>query len=70
MHPEAVAGIVVAAPHTIVEDVTVANIALARQAYLDTDLRSRLARYHADVESAVSVWNDIWRNHDFRRWNF
>ena len=67
--PDAVAGIAVAAPHTFVEDVTVANIALARQAYLETDLRSRLARYHADVDSAFWGWNDIWLNPDFRRWN-
>jgi len=69
MHPDAVAGIAVDAPHTFVEDVTVANIALARQAYLETDLRSRLARYHADVDSAFWGWNDIWLNPDFRRWN-
>ena len=30
------------APHILVEDVTVANIELARKAYLETDLRSKL----------------------------
>lgn len=69
MHPDAVAGIVVAAPHIFVEDQTVANIELARQAYLGGDLRSRLARYHAEVDSAFWGWNDIWLNPDFRHWN-
>lgn len=69
MHPDAVAGIVVAAPHIFVEAQMVANIELARQAYLNTDLRSRLARYHADVDSAFWGWNDIWLNPDFRHWN-
>ena len=68
-HPESVAGIVVAAPHIFVEDVTIANIEAARGAYLDTDLRARLGRYHADVDSAFWGWNDIWLNPDFRRWN-
>ncbi|WP_454675074.1 alpha/beta fold hydrolase [Achromobacter pestifer] len=69
MHPDAVAGIAVAAPHTFVEDVTVKNIALARKAYQDTDLRDRLARYHADVDSAFWGWNDIWLHPEFRDWN-
>jgi pimeloyl-ACP methyl ester carboxylesterase len=42
MHPDAVAGVVAAAPHILVEDMSVASIAQARQAYLDTDLRARL----------------------------
>lgn len=69
MHPDAVAGIAVAAPHIFVEAVTQENIRLARQAYLDTDLRDRLARYHADVDSAFWGWNDIWLHPEFRHWN-
>lgn len=69
MHPDAVAGVVAAAPHILVEDVSVASIAQARQAYLDTDLRARLGRYHADPDSAFWGWNDIWLDPAFRRWN-
>lgn len=69
MHPQAVAGIAVAAPHIFVEDVTVANIEAARQAYLNTDLPKRLARHHADADSAFWGWNDIWLDPDFRLWN-
>jgi len=64
-----VAGIVVVAPHIFVEDVSVASIEQARTAYETTDLRARLARYHADPDSAFRGWNDIWLDPAFRGWN-
>ena len=67
--PERTQGLVLLAPHIFVEDVTVANIALARQAYATTDLRARLARYHDDVDSAFGGWNGIWLHPPFRDWN-
>ena len=66
---EAVAGIIVAAPHIFVEDVTIAGIEQARTAYLNTDLPTRLARYHDDVDSAFWAWNDAWLNPPFRSYN-
>ncbi len=57
------------APHVLVEDVSVASIAAARVAYETTDLRAKLARYHADVDSAFWGWNRIWLHPDFRPWN-
>ena len=67
--PRNVAGIVVLAPHILVEDVSVASIENARAAYLETDLPQRLARHHDDTDSAFWGWNDIWLNPDFRRWS-
>lgn len=67
--PDRVAGIAVAAPHIFVEDVTIENLALAREAYLTTGLRDRLARYHDDVDSAFWGWNDAWLTSEFRHWN-
>jgi pimeloyl-ACP methyl ester carboxylesterase len=32
-------------------------------------LRQRLARHHADVDSAFKGWNDIWLHPAFRDWN-
>jgi pimeloyl-ACP methyl ester carboxylesterase len=54
------------APHVAVENVTVQAIEQARQAYVQGDLRSRLARYHADVDCAFWQWNDIWLSPGFR----
>ena len=62
------AGLIVLAPHILVEDLSVASIALAREAYLTTDLRDRLARYHADPDSAFWGWNQIWLDPAFRDW--
>lgn len=62
------AGIVVLAPHILVEDVSVHSIELARQAYLDTDLRQKLSRHHQDPDSAFWGWNNIWLHPDFRSW--
>jgi pimeloyl-ACP methyl ester carboxylesterase len=67
--PEQLGGAIVLAPHILVEDVSVASIAQARAAYADTDLRQRLARHHADVDSAFRGWNDIWLHPEFRDWN-
>jgi pimeloyl-ACP methyl ester carboxylesterase len=64
-----VAGAVVLAPHIIVEDISVSSIAKARTAYLETDLRQRLARHHADPDSAFWGWNNIWLNPAFRPWS-
>lgn len=63
-----VRGLILEAPHVFVEDVTVASIAEAKIAYQSTDLRARLARYHADVDSAFRGWNDIWLDPSFRAW--
>lgn len=63
-----VAGIVVVAPHIFVEAVSIASIEQAREAYEATDLRARLARYHADPDSAFRGWNDIWLDAAFRDW--
>ena len=64
-----VAAVVTLAAHVLVEDVSVASIAAARTAYATTDLRARLARFHADVDSAFLGWNRIWLAPEFRAWN-
>ncbi|HVE54200.1 MAG TPA: alpha/beta hydrolase, partial [Ramlibacter sp.] len=67
--PDALRGAVVLAPHIVVEEVSVTNIAAAREAYLRTDLPQRLARYHDDADSAFFGWNDAWLSPAFRDWN-
>ncbi len=64
-----VAGLVVMAPHIMVEAISVASIHEVRQSFLETDLRARLARYHDDVESAFYGWNDVWLDPAFREWD-
>ncbi|HEX6707805.1 MAG TPA: alpha/beta hydrolase [Albitalea sp.] len=64
-----VSGLVVVAPHLFTEDMGIASIARARVAYETTNFRAKLARYHADVDSAFRGWNDIWLDPAFRAWN-
>ncbi len=64
-----VAGLVLLAPHVFVENVSVDSIAMAREAYLTTDLGQKLARYHEDAGATFWGWNDIWLHPDFRAWN-
>lgn len=66
---DALRGAIVLAPHILVEDVSIASIAKAREAYLQTDLKQRLARYHDDADSAFFGWNDVWLSPAFRAWS-
>lgn len=68
-HPDAVAGLVVMAPHVFVENLSIDSIRRTRETFLSTDLRDRLARHHEDVDSAFWGWNDIWLDPAFRNWN-
>jgi pimeloyl-ACP methyl ester carboxylesterase len=67
--PDKVSGIVVAAPHIFVEDAAIKSIEAAREAYLHKDLRSKLGRFHDDVDSAFWGWNEAWLDPAFRSWN-
>jgi pimeloyl-ACP methyl ester carboxylesterase len=64
-----VCAVVALAPHVKVEDITVRSIAQTKGAYGSTNLRDRLGRYHADVDSTFWGWNRIWLDPEFRSWN-
>ncbi|MEP6864392.1 MAG: alpha/beta hydrolase [Deltaproteobacteria bacterium] len=64
-----VKALVLIAPHAFVEDVSVASIAKAADAYRTTDLRDKLGRHHADVDGAFWGWNRAWLDPEFRKWN-
>jgi pimeloyl-ACP methyl ester carboxylesterase len=64
-----VRGLVLIAPHFIVEDVSIAAIRDAKAAYEGGDLKPRLARWHANVDVAFRGWNDAWLDPAFRAWN-
>ena len=67
--PAEVAGLIVLAPHVFVENVSIASIEASRTAYRTTDLRERLARHHADPDSAFWGWNGVWLDPAFRGWS-
>ncbi len=62
-------GCVALAPHVFVEPVTVRSIEAAKQAFLNTNLKSKFKPYHDDVDSAFWGWNQVWLSSEFRDWN-
>jgi pimeloyl-ACP methyl ester carboxylesterase len=64
-----VRGLILIAPHFFTEDMGIAEIVRAKEAYATTDLRQKLARWHADVDNAFRGWNDAWLDPEFRNWD-
>ena len=64
-----VKGVVMIAPHFVVEDISVKSIAEIRQAYETNELRAKLARWHKDVDNAFYGWNGAWLDPKFRDWD-
>src|SRR3978361_247962 len=62
-------GLALIAPHFIVEDISVSSIAEIKIAYETADLKSKLARWHKDVDNAFYGWNGVWLDPAFRSWN-
>ena len=64
-----VRGLALIAPHFFTEDMGIAEIARAKAAYEQTDLRQKLARWHADVDNAFNGWSGAWLDPAFRHWD-
>jgi pimeloyl-ACP methyl ester carboxylesterase len=64
-----VRGVVMIAPHFVVEDISVTSIAAIKQAYETSGLRSKLKRWHRDVDNAFYGWNGAWLDPKFRNWD-
>jgi pimeloyl-ACP methyl ester carboxylesterase len=64
-----IGGLVLMAPHFFTEDSGIASIVEARKAYESGDLRSRLSRWHTDVDNAFKGWNGAWLDPGFREWD-
>jgi pimeloyl-ACP methyl ester carboxylesterase len=52
-----------------VETLSIESIEVARDLYVRSGLREKLAKYHDDVDSAFWGWNDVWLSQEFRDWN-
>ena len=64
-----VRGLVLIAPHFFTEDMGIAEIARANAAFAAGELRDKLKRWHADVDSAFRSWSEPWLHPDFRKWD-
>jgi pimeloyl-ACP methyl ester carboxylesterase len=68
---QSIAAAVVMAPHLFVEEIAISAISATRAAYADptSGLRTRLAKFHQEVDRAFYGWTDIWLNPAFATWN-
>jgi pimeloyl-ACP methyl ester carboxylesterase len=64
-----VRGLVLMAPHFFTEDVGIAEIARAKVAYEQGNLREKLSRFHADVDNAFYNWCGPWLLPGFSQWD-
>ena len=63
-------GVVLMAPHVFNEELCVASIREAKQAYETGELRARLKKYHGNnVDCAFWGWNGAWLDPAFWHWN-
>jgi pimeloyl-ACP methyl ester carboxylesterase len=67
--PAPVTGLVVIAPHVFVEELGLRGVEDARRAYVEGDLRVRMARHHRDPDVTFWNWNDGWLDDDFQDWD-
>jgi pimeloyl-ACP methyl ester carboxylesterase len=63
-----VRGLVLIAPHVVVENVSLEAIREARLRFESGDLRERLARHHSDPAAMFHAWADVWLDPGFRSW--
>lgn len=64
-----VRGLILMAPHFFTEPDGLAEIAKTAEAFTQTDLPEKMAKYHADVNGAFRGWADTWLDPDFEAWN-
>jgi pimeloyl-ACP methyl ester carboxylesterase len=64
-----VRGLVLIAPHFVVEPMGLASIAKAKLAYENGELKGKLARWHEHVDNAFYGWNGAWLDPGFRSWD-
>ena len=64
-----VRGIALMAPHFFTEEMGLAEIAKAKQAFETGDLRDRMAKHHNDPDHTFRGWNDAWLAPAFAAWN-
>ncbi|MFZ3310743.1 MAG: alpha/beta hydrolase [Xanthobacteraceae bacterium] len=64
-----VRGLVLLAPHFFTEDMGIAEIRRARDAFVEGSFRDKLKRWHADVDCAFRSWSEPWLDPQFRKWD-
>jgi pimeloyl-ACP methyl ester carboxylesterase len=64
-----VRGLVLIAPHFFTEEMGLAEIVRAHEAFTSGNFREKLSRWHADVDCAFRSWSEPWLDPQFRTWD-
>jgi len=64
-----VRGLVLMAPHFFIEEMGLAEIRRAREAFAAGALREKLKRWHADVDYTFRSWSETCLDPDFKKWD-
>ena len=67
--PECVRGLIVVAPHIMVEQVTITHIEKIKNLFESSDLKQKLGLHHIDPEITFRGWSDVWLSSDFLKWS-
>jgi pimeloyl-ACP methyl ester carboxylesterase len=65
-YPSQVRSVVALAPHVMIEGITISSIRKAKIAYESGKIKGKLARYHANADSAFYGWCDVWLSSAFQ----
>ena len=69
-YPSHIKGIITVGAHVFVEEVTIKGINEAIDLYHNTDLKSKLEKYHGtNTESMFWAWAKTWTTDEFKHWN-
>jgi pimeloyl-ACP methyl ester carboxylesterase len=69
-YPTRIKGIITVGAHVFVEDVTIKGIKEAIDLYQNTDLKSKLEKYHGtNTEAMFWAWAKTWTTDKFKNWN-
>ncbi len=69
-YPTRIKGIITVGAHVFVEDVTIKGIKEAIDLYQNTDLKSKLEKYHGtNTDAMFWAWAKTWTTDEFKNWN-
>lgn len=70
LSPELVSGVITEGAHVFVDSLTLRGVRRAKLDYQNTDLRSRLQRYHGNkTDTLFNLWTETWLSKNFRSWS-
>ena len=69
-HGVTIRGLILEAPHVLVEGVGLNSIRALAEKYRNGQLKARMQRYHQrNVDNTFWGWNNVWLDPAFRGWN-